>query len=85
MMRYLRAKVCSSSLFCALCVYWTAIGDYQFDIYRIMREHNGGEWEGYRPLTNVMVSLSNITLMGSSTSCDSGCITCHSNYSIQNA
>jgi serine/threonine-protein kinase haspin len=30
-------------------------GDYQFDIYRIMREHNGGEWEGYKPLTNVMV------------------------------
>jgi hypothetical protein len=45
-------------------VHWTPFaeeifmgeGEYQFDIYRIMREHNGGAWEGYRPLTNVMVS-----------------------------
>jgi serine/threonine-protein kinase haspin len=32
-------------------------GDYQFDIYRMMREVHGGDWEGFRPLTNVMVCL----------------------------
>jgi len=44
-------------------VHWTAFapevfegeGDYQFDIYRMMRDHNGGSWKEYRPLTNVMV------------------------------
>lgn len=43
-------------------VQWTPIddevfmgeGDYQFDVYRMMRDHSGGEWEGYHPLTNVM-------------------------------
>lgn len=30
-------------------------GDYQFDVYRMMREHNGDSWVEYRPLTNVMV------------------------------
>ena len=30
-------------------------GDYQFDIYRTMREYNGGAWEDFNPLTNVMV------------------------------
>ncbi|KAL6305804.1 hypothetical protein BKA93DRAFT_885484 [Sparassis latifolia] len=29
-------------------------GDYQFDVYRMMRAHNGNSWEDYRPLTNVM-------------------------------
>ncbi|KAI0940133.1 hypothetical protein AcV5_001323 [Taiwanofungus camphoratus] len=29
-------------------------GDYQFDVYRMMRTHNGNSWEDYRPLTNVM-------------------------------
>ncbi|KAI0335669.1 hypothetical protein GY45DRAFT_1317048 [Cubamyces sp. BRFM 1775] len=29
-------------------------GDYQFDVYRMMRTHNEDEWEGFRPLTNVM-------------------------------
>ncbi|RPD66963.1 hypothetical protein L226DRAFT_549658 [Lentinus tigrinus ALCF2SS1-7] len=29
-------------------------GDYQFDMYRLMRTHNGDEWEEFRPLTNVM-------------------------------
>lgn len=33
------------------------IGDYQFDIYRIMRAHNGGRWENFDPLTNVMVRI----------------------------
>ena len=32
-------------------------GDYQFDVYRMMRAHNGGEWASFRPLTNVMVRL----------------------------
>jgi serine/threonine-protein kinase haspin len=30
-------------------------GDYQFDIYRMMRKHNGDNWEKFSPLTNVMV------------------------------
>ncbi|KAI0772124.1 hypothetical protein BD413DRAFT_548540 [Trametes elegans] len=29
-------------------------GDYQFDVYRLMRTHNGDSWEPFRPLTNVM-------------------------------
>ncbi|KAI9513258.1 hypothetical protein F5148DRAFT_1157337 [Russula earlei] len=29
-------------------------GDYQFDIYRLMREHNGGRWANFCPLSNVM-------------------------------
>ncbi|KAI0660792.1 hypothetical protein C8Q70DRAFT_1052623 [Cubamyces menziesii] len=29
-------------------------GDYQFDVYRMMRTHNEDEWEGFRPLTNIM-------------------------------
>ncbi|KAH9927237.1 uncharacterized protein B0H18DRAFT_1003627 [Fomitopsis serialis] len=29
-------------------------GDYQFDVYRMMRVHNGDSWKAYRPLTNVM-------------------------------
>jgi len=48
-----------------IAVHWTPLepevfegeGDYQFDIYRMMRDHNGGSWEEYRPLTNVMVSI----------------------------
>jgi serine/threonine-protein kinase haspin len=44
-------------------VHWTPFapevfegeGDYQFDIYRMMRNHNNGLWKEYRPLTNVMV------------------------------
>jgi len=47
-------------------VHWTPLepevfegeGDYQFDIYRMMKDHNGGSWKEYRPLTNVMVSIS---------------------------
>ncbi|KAH9948402.1 hypothetical protein B0H21DRAFT_876161 [Amylocystis lapponica] len=29
-------------------------GDYQFDVYRMMRAHNGDAWEEFRPLSNVM-------------------------------
>ncbi|KAI0796954.1 hypothetical protein C8Q75DRAFT_790911 [Abortiporus biennis] len=29
-------------------------GDYQFDIYRMMRAHNRNSWKEYRPLSNVM-------------------------------
>lgn len=29
-------------------------GDYQFDMYRMMRDHTKGKWDGYHPLTNVM-------------------------------
>ncbi|KAI0720324.1 hypothetical protein C8T65DRAFT_716067 [Cerioporus squamosus] len=43
-------------------VHWTPFdeetfegeGDYQFDVYRMMRMHNGDTWEEFRPLTNVM-------------------------------
>ena len=46
--------------------YWTPFdeeifggsGDYQYDVYRMMRQHNGNNWESYNPLTNVMVSRS---------------------------
>ena len=30
-------------------------GDYQFDVYRMMRAHVGEHWVEFRPLTNVMV------------------------------
>lgn len=33
-------------------------GDYQFDIYRLMKKHNNGDWESFAPLTNVMVRQS---------------------------
>lgn len=29
-------------------------GDYQFDIYRLMREHNQNDWKSFRPYTNVL-------------------------------
>lgn len=35
-------------------------GDYQFDVYRMMRAHIGRDtrkWDVWRPLTNVMVCL----------------------------
>ncbi|OCH94325.1 hypothetical protein OBBRIDRAFT_770081 [Obba rivulosa] len=43
-------------------VHWTPLddeifegeGDYQFDVYRMMRAHNKGSWQEYKPLTNVM-------------------------------
>ncbi|CAK5262817.1 unnamed protein product [Mycena citricolor] len=43
-------------------VHWTPFdeeifageGDYQFDIYRFMRDHNSGDWEAFHPLTNSM-------------------------------
>ena len=49
--------------------YWTPFseeifegeGDYQYDIYRLMRRHNKGEWQSFRPLTNVMVNKSLIS------------------------
>jgi Haspin like kinase domain len=46
------------------------LGDYQFDIYRLMRKHNGGRWADFRPLSNVMVCplLSYVT---TNTQCES--------------
>ena len=46
-------------------VHWTPFepevfegeGDHQFDIYRMMRDHNGDSWKEYKPLTNVMVHI----------------------------
>ncbi|KAI6130334.1 hypothetical protein EDD16DRAFT_1541687 [Pisolithus croceorrhizus] len=42
--------------------YWTSFdddifegeGDYQYDVYRMMRRLNGGAWDRYQPFTNVM-------------------------------
>jgi serine/threonine-protein kinase haspin len=52
-------------------VHWTPFaeeifmgeGEYQFDIYRIMREHNQDAWEEYRPMTNVLVSFLLMTFL----------------------
>ncbi|KAK7676876.1 hypothetical protein QCA50_020132 [Cerrena zonata] len=43
-------------------VHWTPFdeeifegeGDVQFEVYRMMRMHNGDDWKSYKPLTNVM-------------------------------
>ncbi|VDP81010.1 unnamed protein product [Echinostoma caproni] len=29
-------------------------GDYQFDVYRLMRKHNRNQWKKFTPMTNVM-------------------------------
>ncbi|KAF5358900.1 hypothetical protein D9758_004820 [Tetrapyrgos nigripes] len=34
-------------------IFWGE-GDYQFDVYRLMKKHNSNNWEGFNPLTNVM-------------------------------
>ncbi|KAJ3102205.1 Serine/threonine-protein kinase haspin [Phlyctochytrium planicorne] len=34
--------------------YYTGKGDYQFDIYRMMRQETKGDWAGFYPRTNVM-------------------------------
>ena len=55
-------------------VHWTPFdeevfegeGDYQFDVYRMMRTHNGDAWAEFRPLTNVMVSLSHLRFIACS-------------------
>ncbi|XP_018330958.1 putative serine/threonine-protein kinase haspin homolog [Agrilus planipennis] len=33
---------------------FTAEGDYQFEIYRLMKKRNGNEWEHFEPYTNVL-------------------------------
>ena len=33
-------------------------GDYQYDVYRMMRCYNKGKWNDYAPFTNVMVIFS---------------------------
>lgn len=43
--------------------YWTPFeeeifdgeGDYQYDVYRMMRKSKKDNWEAFQPLTNVMV------------------------------
>lgn len=30
-------------------------GDYQFDVYRMMRELIRGAWEEFHPITNILV------------------------------
>jgi hypothetical protein len=34
--------------------YFTGQGDYQFEIYRLMRTETGGRWSGFYPRTNVL-------------------------------
>lgn len=36
---------------------WCYAGDYQFDIYRMMKEATKGDWADFHPITNLMVSL----------------------------
>lgn len=31
-----------------------ASGDYQYDIYRLMKSHTNGQWETFEPITNVL-------------------------------
>ncbi|GJQ69465.1 Haspin [Trypoxylus dichotomus] len=33
---------------------FTAVGDYQFEIYRLMQKHNGNDWQHYEPYTNIL-------------------------------
>ncbi|XP_022249240.1 uncharacterized protein LOC106465607 [Limulus polyphemus] len=33
---------------------FTGEGDYQFEIYRLMRKHNQNEWESFHPFTNIL-------------------------------
>ena len=60
------------------------LGDYQFDVYRLMRKHNSGRWADFRPLTNVMVRprhlIDWIAFQATLTIARSGCTTCSSSY-----
>lgn len=31
-----------------------ATGDYQYDIYRLMNKHTRGQWEAFKPYTNIL-------------------------------
>lgn len=33
-------------------------GDYQFDVYRMMKHLTKGLWEGFHPTTNILVNMS---------------------------
>ncbi|KAK9878914.1 hypothetical protein WA026_003740 [Henosepilachna vigintioctopunctata] len=33
---------------------FSATGDYQFEIYRLMKENNGNEWQSFKPYSNVL-------------------------------
>lgn len=37
-------------------------GDYQYDVYRMMREYNGSNWEEFNPITNTMVRFHSLFL-----------------------
>lgn len=55
------------------------LGDYQFDVYRMIKEvHNDGHWDKYRPITNVIVSeltFFSLSGLGLEHFHTSGCIT----------
>ncbi len=44
-----------SGVYVPISLSYCELGDYQFDIYRMMRDQNGGDWESFKPLSNVMV------------------------------
>ena len=39
-------------------VFFTGYGDFQFEIYRLMRAENSGDWLPFHPKTNIYVSSS---------------------------
>ncbi len=42
----------------------TFVGDYQFDIYRMMKHYNKDTWDSFCPISNVMVSPSDNPIHG---------------------
>lgn len=64
------------------------LGDYQFDIYRMMKVQNDDSWEPFKPLTNVMVRFfSNHEVLGAADffPCFSGYTTLPSSFFARNA
>lgn len=41
-------------------------GDYQYDVYRMMRSCNGSRWETFQPLTNIMVGTNMFSIIAHS-------------------
>jgi len=55
MKKSLKGRVSISILPRLTLVLILGLGDYQFDVYRMMKEYNGNSWDDYRPFTNAMV------------------------------
>ena len=41
------------------------LGDYQFDVYRLMKGATGGAWSRFHPITNVLVRFSDSVVVSS--------------------